>query len=281
MIGEHLVNGRSGTVVSPDDRGLTYGDGLFETVAVIDGEPRLWERHMDRMEAGARRLGMPPPPLTTIREEVRYLVRKASTGALKVLYTRGPGEGRGYRTPGRPLPTRILTLHEPPGYPPEYWQGADVRICETRLAPQARLAGLKHLNRLEQVLARSEWRDLAIAEGLMLDNNGFLVEGTATNIFAVRAGALITPPLDEAGVDGVVRQIVLKRAKEWGLPTEIRRIYPEEIPEMEEMFLTNSMIGLWPVRSVEGRPVARGPVADRFLAELAADCFVPPGIVGG
>lgn len=281
MIGEHLVNGRPGTVVSPDDRGLTFGDGLFETIAVLDGEPRLWDLHMDRLEAGARRLGLPPPPLTTIREETRYLIRDTRNAVLKLLYTRGPGEGRGYRPPGRPLPTRILTLHEPPAHPPEYWEGADVRICETRLSLQPRLAGLKHLNRLEQVLARSEWRDFRIAEGLMLDNNGFLVEGTATNVFAVRGGMLLTPPLDEAGVDGIARRLVLQRAREWGVPAEIRKIYPEEIPDMDELFLTNTLIGVWPVRTVEGRPVSRGRLAGRFLAAMAADCFAPRGVFGG
>lgn len=277
MSSEQLVNGRSGNIISPDDRGLMYGDGLFETIAVIDGQPRYWDLHMDRLVTGSRRLGLPQPPLATLREEARYLVRHTQRGVIRIVYTRGGGEGRGYRPPARPLVTRVVGMLPPPASPPEYRDGVAVRTCETRLSIQPRLAGMKHLNRLEQVLARSEWSDSAIAEGLMLDHNGFLVEATAANVFAVRGDALVTPPLDESGVEGVIRRVVLDRAPAEGLTVELRRLYPEEVHQLDELFLTNSLIGVWPVREVDGVPIATGPVARRFMELTGPHTFAPLG----
>lgn len=277
MSTRQLVNGRSGNIISPDDRGMAFGDGVFETVAVVDGQPRLWDLHMDRLVNGARRLGLPEPPLTTLREETRFLIKDLQSAVVKVLFTRGSGEGRGYRPPARPLVTRVVTVHDAPAHPRENWQGVRVRICETRLGIQPRLAGIKHLNRLEQVLARSEWQDSRIAEGLMIDHNGFLVEATAANLFAVRRGTLLTPPLDEAGVEGVMRRCILERARREGIPVEVRRLYPEEIRDFDELFLTNSLFGVWPITEVEEQTFEAGPFARRCLGWVGAECFAPPG----
>ncbi|MBK1726432.1 aminodeoxychorismate lyase [Halorhodospira neutriphila] len=276
MLGQ-LVNGRAEAAVEAGDRGLAYGDGLFETLAVVGGQPRLWDYHMDRLLEGARRLGLPEPPLTTLREEARYLVQGADRAVLKIVLTRGAGEGRGYRPPARPLPTRLLSLHDAPLHPPEHWDGVDVRLCRTRLAAQPALAGMKHLNRLEQVLARGEWRDPAIAEGLMLDDNGLIIQGTATNAFAVQGRTLITPPLSLCGVAGVMRRYVLEQAEALGLGVEHRGLYPEELGGVAEMFLTNSVIGLWPVRAVANRPLAVGPVTRRLQEAVAGEALAPAG----
>jgi len=272
---KQLVNGRADTALDAEDRGLAYGDGLFETVAVYRGRLCLWDYHMDRLLDGARRLGLPEPPLATLKEEARFLTERVDRGVLKVVYTRGSSEGRGYLPPSRPIPTRILTLHNPPAIPPERWHGVDVRLCRTRISIQPRLAGIKHLNRLEQVMARSEWRDTAIAEGLMLDADGLIVEGTATNVFAVRSRTLLTPPLTHAGVAGVMRRWVLEQAEGFGLRVEERGFYPEELRQMDELFLTNSLIGLWPVRSVAGTQLPVGPVSRGYLEQMAGRGLTP------
>ncbi|MBK1728454.1 aminodeoxychorismate lyase [Halorhodospira halophila] len=280
-----MVNGRADTALDAEDRGLAYGDGLFETVAVSRGRLCLWDYHMDRLLDGARRLGLPEPPLATLREEARFLTEKVERGVLKVVYTRGSSEGRGYLPPARPIPTRILTLHNTPAIPPERWQGVDVRLCRTRISTQPRLAGIKHLNRLEQVMARSEWRDAAIAEGLMLDADGLIVEGTATNLFGIRNRVLMTPPLTHSGVAGVMRRWVLEYAETLGLRVEQRGFYPGEVSEMDELFLTNSLIGLWPVRSVAGTQIPVGPVSQRYLQAIADHGLTPlveePAMRGG
>ncbi|MCG5539814.1 MULTISPECIES: aminodeoxychorismate lyase [unclassified Halorhodospira] len=284
MSRKQLVNGRADTALDAEDRGLAYGDGLFETIAVNRGRLCLWDYHMDRLLDGARQLGLPEPPLATLREEARFLTEKVESGVLKVVYTRGSSEGRGYLPPSRPIPTRILTLHNPPAIPPERWQGVDVRLCRTRISAQPRLAGIKHLNRLEQVMARSEWRDAAIAEGLMLDADGLIVEGTATNVFAVRNWVLLTPPLTHSGVAGVMRRWIVEQAEAFGLRVEKRGFYPGEFAEMDEVFLTNSLIGLWPVRSVAGTWVPVGKVSRGYLEQIGSRGLTPlvdPPEVGG
>ncbi|MBK1734633.1 aminodeoxychorismate lyase [Halorhodospira abdelmalekii] len=275
MRDKQLVNGRTGSIVDPGDRGLIYGDGLFETVAVRQGRLCLWNYHMDRLLDGARRIGLPEPPLTTLREEARYLVRDVGDAVLKILYTRGPSEQRGYLPPVRPLPTRILSLQEPSNHPAERWHGVHIRLCQGRFSRQPALAGIKHLNRLEQVMARSEWRDRETGEGLMLDDNGLVISGTATNVFAVQSAALITPPLDQCGVAGVMRRWVLELAPQLGLRIEQRSLYPEELSGFDELFVTNSLIGLWPVRSISGDTVAVGPVAQQLLTRVAAETLAP------
>lgn len=282
MQNKQLVNGRSDAVIDARDRGLIYGDGLFETIPVRDSHLCLWNYHMDRLLDSARRLGIPEPPLSILREEARYLVRDVDRAILKILYTRGSSENRGYLPPSRPLPTRMLSLQDPSMHPLDNWEkGVDVIICKHRLSSQPAFAGIKHLNRLEQVMARSEWRDNAIAEGLMLDDNGLVVEGTATNIFAIQASALVTPALDRCGVAGVMRRRILDLAPELGLRVEYRGLYPEELNDVDELFLTNSVIGVWQISSVADSVVSTGPMARRFLERVAPETLVPDRIMQG
>lgn len=169
------------------------------------------------------------------------------SGILKILLTRGPG-GRGYRCPARPSPTRVISLHELSNEVPDFQdKGVVVRLCHTPLSIQPRLAGLKHCNRLEQVLASLEWNDPQIQEGWMSDTEGYLVEGTRTNLFFLKQESLFTPLLDRCGVRGVVRQWVLQQATSRGLRIQETRIRPEEIFAAEEVFVTNSIWGIVPV----------------------------------
>ncbi len=259
------------------DRGLQYGDGLFETVAILDGEPRLWERHMARLRAGVERLALPPPPEAELHEEACRLSAGSGRAVLKILYTRGVG-GRGFRPPEPARAMRILMRFEAPEYPAAWWsQGVDVRFCDLRLGAQPALAGLKHLNRLEQVLARAEWTDPAIAEGLLLDNNGAVIEGTQSNLFAVIGDRLLTPVLDEAGVAGVMRAWILEWAALFGLNWEEARLTRSDVLEARELFLTNSLIGVWPVRSLAGRRLPERGIARELIACLRAArlCLIP------
>lgn len=235
---------------------------------------------MDRLLDGSRRLGIPEPPLSLLREEARYLVRDVERAVLKIIYTRGQSENRGYMPSSRPLPTRILSLSEPAKQKIEHWQqGVDLTICKTRLSSQPALAGIKHLNRLEQVIARGEWRDPVLAEGLMLDENGLIIEGTATNVFFIQSSALVTPSLDYSGVEGVMRRRIIDLAEELGLRVEYRGLYPEELADVDEIFLTNSLIGVWQVRSVANSEMPKGNMARRFLERIAPETLVPDQIM--
>lgn len=247
-----LVDGLPGGVVSASDRGLHYGDGLFETLPVIAGEARHWDRHLQRLRLGCVRLGIPCPQETLLRADLEALCTGVERAVLKLIVTRGSG-GRGYRPPAQAAATRVFARYPWPSHAPDLCRsGIVVRVCATRLAHNPALAGLKHLNRLEQVLARREWDDPGIHESLMLDGDGRVIEGTMSNLFIVREGRLTTPDLSRCGVLGIMRQLVIDRAARAGMATEIRAMDLAEVMSAEGAFLCNSVVGLWPIAELRG-----------------------------
>ncbi|MCU7796160.1 MAG: aminodeoxychorismate lyase [Candidatus Thiodiazotropha sp. (ex Myrtea spinifera)] len=246
-----LLNGLPAEQIPLTDRGLHYGDGLFETLAVMDAEPRFWDRHMARLARGEAALKLPPTDKTQLYHEAQSICQSTARGVLKILITRGSG-GRGYRPPETCEPRRILSLHPWPDYPNHWFsQGIRMRVCETRLSRNPRLAGHKHLNRLEQVLARQEWQDPDIAEGLMLDEQGMVVSGTQSNLFVIVEGKLMTPDLSYSGVTGIMREVVIECAERLGLPLLIKQLDLATVKSAQAMFITNSLMGLCPVASVD------------------------------
>jgi len=212
-----LVNGQDIDTVSALDRGLQYGDGLFETLPVINGRPLHWQRHMQRLIHGCGRLGIPLPDVTALTIEAQRLCVGRNRAVLKLIVTRGSG-GRGYRCPEHPAPTRIFALHSWPDYPENNWrEGVRVRLCRIQLGSNPALAGLKHLNRLEHILARAEWDSDDIAEGLLFDRADHVIEGTMSNLFLVTAGQLVTPELSDCGVAGIMRDMIIESAGPCGL----------------------------------------------------------------
>ncbi len=247
-----LINGEHRDSLPAGDRVLHYGDGLFETVAVIDGRPQHWQAHLRRMEDGCVRLKIPFPGAAMLEDEFGRLPSPAGRWVLKIIVTRGGG-GRGYRPPPVVQPARLLCQYPWPDYPDDRAvQGVRVRLCTTRLGSNPLLAGIKHLNRLEQVMARSEWNDPAIAEGLMLGLDGNLVSGTMSNLFLVSQGRVRTPGLSQAGVAGVMRDQVIEACRRLNLPVETGAFGVKELQRAEEIFLTNSLIGIWPVIEIAG-----------------------------
>ncbi len=262
-----LVNGRAGGRLDPLDRGLQYGDGLFETMAVQDGRARFIEWHLERLAEGARRLALRLPDEGELRGQIAA-AWPGGRGVVKLILTRGPG-GRGYRPQATAEPTCIAAGFEWPAWPASAWtEGVCLRFCRTRLARNPGLAGIKHLNRLEQVLARAEWDDERIAEGLMLDDLGRVISGTQSNLFAVVEGQLVTPPLDQCGVAGVMRRALCAWAARNASPAVERSLRPEELETASELLMTNALIGAWPVRELAGRQVPAGSLAARFKTWL-------------
>lgn len=265
------INGVAGDRVDASDRGLLYGDGLFETMAVRSGRVSSWSRHMARLQAGCERLGIPAVDTVQLAHEVDSLLAGLGLGVLKVIVTRGSG-GRGYRVPAKVAPRRILQLHPWPDFPPAAREaGVAVRLCTTRLCHNPLLAGIKHLNRLEQVLARREWDDPQIGEGLLLDVDGRLVEGTMSNLFLVRGQSLLTPDLRRCGVAGIMRSIILEQAERQSLTAEIRSLDTADLLAADEVFLCNSLIGIWPVISIDGRPYRKGAITTRMQQLLQTE----------
>lgn len=264
-----LINGVPATHIPASDRGLHYGDGLFETLAVDTGTALLWDAHLQRLLTGCERLGLPAPDTALLENEAAQLCAGQARAVLKIIVTRGPS-ARGYRPPCTPMPTRIMIRSAWPEYPAgNSSRGVAVDWCRTPLARNPRLAGIKHLNRLEQVLARAECPS-ALAEGLMCDTEGYAIEGTMSNVFIVRHGTLITPDLSQSGVAGVLRAQVLAAAREHGVECREAWLRPAEVEAAEEVFLTNSIIGLWPVTRLGERTYPLGKITQILQHALAA-----------
>lgn len=243
-----LVNGQPSDGLLAVDRGLTYGDGVFRTVRVHAGKPMWWHAHLAKLAVDAQRLAIPAPPREVWEREASTLLAMAPTDCvLKLILTRGPGV-RGYRPGGQPMPTRLLTLSAWPAHIETVAaRGAHVHLCHLRLSEQPRLAGIKHLNRLENVLAAMEWVDPTIDEGLMLDGAGRVVCGVSSNVFIYRNNTLFTPRLDRCGVAGVARARLIGIAANLKLVVHETDIYLDQLLQADEVMLTNSLIKLWRV----------------------------------
>lgn len=265
-----LVNGAAAASIAVTDRGFAYGDGVFRTLRVERGRPRCWSRHYRKLARDCAALGLALAPPELLAGEVAQVAAGADC-AVRITVTRGSGE-RGYAPPRAAQPTRVVMAAALPSYPPEYaTAGVRVRVCETRCAAQPRLAGLKHLNRLENVLARAEWDDPAVAEGLMLDAEGNLVGGTMTNVLIAEGAALATPELSRCGVAGVARERVLEAAQAQGVACRVEPIGLERLLAAEEVILVNSLIGAWPVRALGDRGWRPGQWSARVREWLAGD----------
>ncbi|OUM05463.1 aminodeoxychorismate lyase [Pseudomonas syringae] len=257
------VDGRPAGQLSVKDRGLAYGDGVFETIAVKAGRPLLFERHLQRFEAGCQRL-MIPVDQALVRAEMSLFAAELGDGVMKRMLTRGDSQ-RGYAPAPDSQPRRILQGSASPAYPAAHAeQGVRLFACQTRLAEQPLLAGLKHLNRLEQVMARSEWRDNEHAEGLMRDTSGRLIEGVYSNLFLVSEGRLLTADLSRCGVAGVMRAELLDQARNLGLTVEIRDLHLPDLESADEVFLCNSVYGVWPVCGFSALNWAVGPLTRKL-----------------
>lgn len=251
-----LINGVPATTVSAFDRGLSYGDGLFETIRFVEGRAPLWSRHMQRLSDSCERLRLPKPDEARLLHEASLVTNALPHAVVRVTLTRGVGE-RGYALPTSPRPTRVVAAFDaPPMTGDNYASGVRLRWCETRLATQPLLAGMKHLNRLEQVLARAEWSDPAIADGLMRDGDGRVISATMANLFAVVGGVLLAPSLANCGVSGVARAEVLHVRPE----AQVVALLPEVLGRADEVFLSSSVRGILPVQAVGDTVYVPGPV---------------------
>lgn len=246
-----LINGNEVSNISVYDRGLQFGDGLFETMRLDNASISSLSLHLDRLKRGCETLKIPFPDMTALKNELDTIIDGQDNAVVKIVITRGQSE-RGYKIPTDIESNRIIYLATlPTNIPQLKLSGIDTRLCETRMGLNPRLAGIKHLNRLEQVMARLEWHNEAIFEGIMRDINDHIVEGVMTNLFIVQRDTLITPLLDQCGVAGIMRQRVMKRANSLGIRLVERRVVLDDLLQADEMFMTNAVFGMIPVNSIE------------------------------
>ncbi|HMB59652.1 MAG TPA: aminodeoxychorismate lyase [Xanthomonadales bacterium] len=260
-----LVNGEISNHVPVTDRGLNYGDGVFETIAVFKGVPRFWQFHMDRLGIACETLGLPLCPQNVLLREVHTVTAGRSACVVKIILTRG-SSGRGYAPHTVAEPNRIVSAFAiPADREPMSLSGIRARICDLRLGLQPVFSGIKHLNRLEQVMARKEWTDSNIHEGILLDPEDHVISATAGNLFLVSGDRLLTPRMDRCGVRGVMRAAILQAFQP---RCEQRRIMLDMLAEADEVFICNAVRGIIPVQRIDHWEFQVGPVTREVQAWL-------------
>jgi 4-amino-4-deoxychorismate lyase len=258
----YFVGDRRVVALPDHDRGLAYGDGLFETMRACDGRVPWWPAHWHRLQRGAQVLRLQPPDESLVRMEGERLL-DGGDGVLKLIVTRGAG-GRGYAASTGAEPHWILAVHPQPAATPQ--PGLTLRWCRTRLALQPALAGIKHCNRLEQVLARSEWDDPSVHEGLLCSAEGDVISATAANVFVLHGGAWKTPLVDRCGIAGVGRAWALA-----ALAAEQSRLAVTDVEAAEAVFLCNAVRGILPVARLDARTWQPHPQVVDLQRRLAAE----------
>jgi len=267
-----LINGRPGDQVNCRERALHYGDGLFETISCRDGRPRWLALHLQRLRRGCQRLQLPFAAYEELAGEIGQLAAWTPRCIVKVIVSRGPATRRGYAPDGSEHPTRIVSRHEWPR--DAHGSGLRIGVSAVRLGGNTLLAGLKHLNRLEQVLAQMQ-RPAGLDEVLMLSNAQQVIGGSMSNVFFADRGGLFTPDLRDCGVEGVMRQLVLEAAvpgstRAAGLAMTVRPVALAELAGVSEAFVTNVRWGVRSVAVLDGRALPGDDYA-RQLRRLIDD----------
>ncbi len=271
-----LVNGIDSELAPANDRGMLYGQSVYETIAVVNGELRLKQDHFQRLQYGCERLSI-PLNINDINSDIKVIssyLNDLSPKVLRVSVSMA-GVGRGYQNPPESHSNRIVQLSDYPSFPGSYYaKGIQLGMVDIKLGHQPFLAGLKHGNRLEQIVARQQWQE-AWQEALVLDHRDSVIEGTQSNVFIVKDGSVLTPKLDKCGVEGVMKFWVYRRLIEAGFSCQAVRLSVNDIEEADEVFLTNSLIGVWPVASFQSKHYSKHTVAHKLIDLLLQNEIIP------
>jgi 4-amino-4-deoxychorismate lyase len=265
----------AGNWIDAEDRGLQYGDGLFETISCLAGQPRWLRLHLQRLREGCERLQIGFDGFDALGAQVSALAAGQERCLIKLILTRGIARRRSYRPTGDETPTRILTRHEWPAAPAPVAAVPAFRVAlsSVRLGVNPLLAGLKHLNRLEQVLAQNAMRGAPLEEVVMLSSTGLVIGGSMSNIFLADANGLFTPALCDCGVAGVMRRVVCAAAAGGGAPVQVREVVVGELTSVREAFVTNVRWGLQSITELQGRPLPCQEHALALRREIDASQF--------
>lgn len=253
------VNGKPDAPISAYDRGLQYGDGFFTTLLAADGQVFNWSAHWRRLSRSAERLGFPALNETHVWRQAETVLRESenlSPQVMKLIFSRGKG-GAGYQPPSVPQVNLIVQLSGHPLWERieqmgEFPEPALIRLCQTCCGIQPQLAGLKHLNRLENVIARMELMTGGEPEGLMLNHQESVICGTQSNLFLIQGNTVLTPKIDLSGVEGTTRYQLRNAIETLGLKWKERRLTLKDIESADELFLTNAVRGVLPVSRLRG-----------------------------
>ncbi|MBC7697103.1 MAG: aminodeoxychorismate lyase [Bacteroidia bacterium] len=246
----YLVNGYFNQAISPFDRGFAYGDGIFRTLKMANGLPKHWPQHYQKLVADCAVIGIVCPSAELLMNDLQQLFTIDEIAVAKIMITRGESE-QGYAPPAITTPMRVIVKSAMRQYAEtNYTEGVHLHVCETRLGVQAKLAGIKHLNRLENVMARMEWKDDTYFDGLMLNQQNDVIECTMSNIFARFNDKLLTPDLSQCGVAGITRQGIIGLAAALNISIETAQLPLNRLVEADEIIVCNSLYGAFQVHSI-------------------------------
>lgn len=263
-----LVNGETSDSIPVQDRGLNYGDGIFRTLLIRQGQPVQWQRHYLKLQHDCAAINLSCPPADTLLSDINSLSATSANGVVKIIITRGVGP-RGYAIQDSHSATRVVSISQLPSVDVRHsTTGINLHLCRLRVGHQPLLAGIKHLNRLENVLAATECLEVGTPEGLLADSNGFVISGTRSNLFFISDGTLYTPELSRCGVAGVQRDRVIDWAKKHGVACKVTQIRSPELLLADEIFLVNSVFGLWPIGEMVGYKRSVHPISWKIQAWL-------------
>jgi aminodeoxychorismate lyase len=265
-----FLNGRfvpeADAVIPINDRGFLYGDGLFETVRVVNRRPFRLAQHLERMTRGADFLKIKPPfPPREMQRFVEQLIdqNEMPEAILRVTLTRGPG-ARGYLPGAEDRPTVVMTLHAAPvSENSAHWS---LITSSFRVLAADPLSSFKTLNKLTHVMAREEAARRGADEALLINTNGEVAETTSGNIFWVYDDQICTTPTGRGVLPGITRAVVLEICQALGLQTNKRVIKPEALRNSEGIFVTQSVWGIVPVATFEAEPIAPSPLVDQIFS---------------
>jgi len=265
-------------VISIFDRGFLYGDGLFETMRVFDGRPFRWGQHLERLQRGAKFLGIRLPfeePI--LRERAHELIQRNAMpdSLLRLALSRGVGR-RSYSPDGADSPTLAISLHPAPQFDwknPPRWRLATASL---RLPAGDPLGSFKTANKLAQVMARGEAESRGADEALLLDSAGGLVEAASSNVFWIEDGTVCTTRKDDGALPGVTRAIVLDLCRAGNIASMETSAPPERLRRADGVFLTNSAWGIVEAYELDSVPLSTSPLTgdlqSAYRKRLEAEC---------
>jgi 4-amino-4-deoxychorismate lyase len=252
----YSVNGKHQSSIAISDRSIAYGDGIFTTAKISNGQVQFLSSHITRLIEGCQYLKINFTQSQALVDEIITVAQNYPTAVLKVIITAGSG-GRGYSRKGVGEAQTIVSIHE---FPPHYnlWseQGVSLVYCNIKLGLNPLLKGLKHLNRLEQVLIKDELDNVTADDCLVCDLNDLVVETSSANVFWMRGNKVYTPVLQDAGVQGIYRKNILS------IDQDIQRVKEKfiDLNDISSMFICNSVMGVIPVYRLNNRPLNIEPV---------------------
>ncbi|MBQ0731222.1 MAG: aminodeoxychorismate lyase [Oleispira antarctica] len=267
LIHQNTGTGNAHKCISINDRALQYGDGVFETLRIVNGDIPMWGYHQQRLKNAQNILGLPLNDFfSQWNEFIATNLSRVESGCAKLIISRGEGP-RGYKIPQPAQLNWWLSITELPDIATK--EKFRLTLCRHTLSRQPTLAGLKHLNRLDQVMARSEWSEQDnIEEGIMFNLDGDVIEGTMSNIFWLKGDQLFTPDLSQEGVDGCVRRWVIAQQGH-SSPVIIEKCAKlDQLLTADAVFLTNSLIGIQKVTEIDSQVITQSTKIETLATEF-------------